>query len=122
MKLRLPSKLQARTRIKQWSDRSLLDAIDAGEAGTMGGLKLLIENLRRLAGRHDQIAIQSFEITVDLFIVDDAFNAIDRGSVTPRHQPGVLFSVQSFQINVTSIERGDQVGCCPSCLSTGDLS
>ena len=66
VELRLARKAQAGPVSNARQRRARADALDVGEAGAVRGLELALEQLRLVAGREEQVAVDAREVAVDL--------------------------------------------------------
>src|SRR5437868_15388674 len=108
MKLRLPRKMQAGTRIKVLQG-SALDALHFRQSGAMCRCQFLIEHIRRFTGRHEQVTIQPFKVTVDFLLSDDRLDAVYGRGMTLSSKLCAFPAVHAFDLKVAIIESVDQM-------------
>src|SRR5947208_2481147 len=100
MKLPLPGKKKCPTGIERYQ-RSAFYNFNIAQASASRGCEFAIEQVCRLAGRIEEISVDPFEVAFDLFAPDDLLDPINRGSMTFGGKFCALFSMETFQFEIT---------------------
>ncbi len=108
MKLSLASEPQCRAGIKRNSWHAI-DQLGVRETGVPGRRQFTLQEVRQLIRGTEKIAIHAFEIAVDPFLSNNAFDRIDRRGMTFGGQFGAAFAIQMFQFEIPLVENGDEV-------------
>src|SRR5688500_19509547 len=95
MKLPLIRKSQARPGIEVWPGNAS-DLFDVAQPRAMSGGQLKVEQLLAFSGGEKKVAAQAVKIALDLFLVDDGFNAVDCRRVALHGQASALMAVDSL--------------------------
>src|SRR3569623_124741 len=118
MKLALARTAQAGTGFEV-TKRRMLAPFDL-EAGGARSAQLVFERLGRIALGHEQITVEPFEITVDLFLLHDRFDEIHRRGVTFRRQPRFVLTVHVGEIEVAVVQQRTKMAGSVTRLAPAD--
>ena len=86
----------------------------------MRGLELLVQQIPRLPGRQEQVAVNAEEVAVDPFFVRDRLDQVDGRGVALGGKPGPVLAVDLLDLDVAVIDGVGQVGGRALSLSAGD--
>src|ERR1700680_1999248 len=100
MELRLPWKAETRSKLK--IERRLFQFAYL-QPRTFCCLPLLLELFLRVPIREQQISIQAFKITIDVFFRNNGFNLGNRCRVTLRDQLSAFHTVKNFDFAIACI-------------------
>jgi hypothetical protein len=81
------------------------------ETGPCRSVKLRFQFSRTLIGADEEIAIQTLKPTIDHFVVDDAFDLIDRQGMTLGRLPSTLAPMQVLEFVITLVEYRGEMRC-----------
>jgi hypothetical protein len=121
VKLGLIGKMKTGSRIegRQWRT---VDLSDLAETSPVDSGQFFIKLAQIIAGRNEQVPIETHKITIDLLFADDGFDPIDGFRVTLGRAPGTFLSMQTLDFGVAIIERIDKMSSGSACLATADLA
>lgn len=88
----------------------------------MGRLQFAVKDFCALARRDEEVAVETFEVAIDLFFQSDLFNPIDRRGVTLRGELRPFFAVHALDFHVAIVDGGGQMGGGPLGHAAADPS
>jgi hypothetical protein len=102
VKLTLPREPQARSGVEaKWGT---FHETNVDKTGAVRGRQFAVQDVERLARRHEQISIQPLEVTIDSLEVNNGFDPGNRGGMTLGCQSKPIRSVQFFYFEVPVVE------------------
>ncbi len=78
----------------------------------MRRLQLSTQDIRGLARRHKQIAVDPFKVTVDRFRGDDGFSAVYGCGMALSCKPRTFLPMHTLDLVVAVVERTGQMRSC----------
>ena len=90
------------------------------QAGAVGGLEFLLEEVAGLAGRREEVAVDAEEVAVDPFFLSDRLDPVDGRGVALGGQPGPFLAVHLLDLDVSVVDGIREVGGGALGLPAGD--
>jgi hypothetical protein len=121
VELRLPWEAETRSRVER-RIRGARQSRHVDEPRTVRGLELTVQDLRRVAGPEEEIAVHDGELARDRLLGDDRLHTIDRCGVALGGVPRTACTVDALDPEVPVVERVGDVRCRASGLPTTHMN
>src|SRR6185437_5634722 len=96
--------------------------LDLRQSCPMGRFEFPRKNPTIIAGRHKEVSIQAFKLTINLFAANYLFDPVDCSCMTLSCQASSPFTVEALKVEIPIVECIYQVSGCAACFSAPDVS